>query len=272
MARDYVFTCFETEKELEFDKDKIRYICYGREECPTTGRKHLQGFAIANRTVKIPQFQRWAGIGKSYCHKRGGSRDQARDYCRKSGGEFFEWGRFDGFTKEELFKQPIEYIKKEYPEFYCRYHKGLEKLQVRESPKWRDIEVTVLWGEPETFKSRRARDCKSWYSVETPYKWFDGYIDQKRLIIDDFEIDNIGRTKIKRLLDGYAYMMETKGGHTHAHWTEVFITTNENPKWWWSKVKGLKRRCHNVIECKETSWEEVTSYRAGGNTDPSPVP
>lgn len=257
MARDWCFTCFDTNKELEFDKDKIRYICYGVEICPTSGREHYQGFAICTRTCRIPKFQCWTGIGNAHCEPRRGTRVEARDYCGKERGRFFEWGQFEGFTKEQLFKQPISYLKENYPEFYCRYHKGLEKLKVKESPEWRDISVTVLWGEPGTFKSRRARVGASYYSLEAPFKWFDGYVDQKRLIIDDFTINDISPTFLKRLLDGYKLQIETKGGHTWAHWTEVVITTNEHPSEWFI-IKGLKRRITKVIECKETRWSDVT--------------
>lgn len=142
MARDWCFTTFDTEKELEFDKDNIRYIIYGRERCPTTNKEHYQGFAIFKRTCRIPKAKTWIGGGNgTHLEPRRGSRDQARDYCRKD-GNIVEWGQFDGMTKEALFKQPIEYLKEEYPEFYCRYHKGLEKLAIRKSPKWRDVRVT----------------------------------------------------------------------------------------------------------------------------------
>lgn len=270
MARDYVFTGWaEHDKEpFEHSKEKIRYITWGRENTKE-GKKHYQGFVVFNRTYRIPGAQREVGLSnKSNFEARRGTRREARDYCQKE-GDFYEWGKFDGFTKEELFKQPIGWLKENYPEFYCRYHKGLERLQNIESPKWRDINVTVLWGEPGTFKSRRARLGDDWYSLEHPFKWFDGYYRQKRLIIDDFSITDISPTFLKRLMDGYPLQMETKGGHIHAHWTEIVITTNEHPEEW-MYIKGLKRRINTIKECKETRWCDVTCDRAGGNNEPQP--
>lgn len=256
MSRNYGFTAWE---EPRPDMDKCKYVIYGREICPKTGKEHFQGYGeFARRTYAMAGAKRILGVPDgTHLYPRRGTREQMRDYCRKD-GEFREFGVWESLTKEDLFKQPIGFLKENYPEFYCRYHKGLEKLQTKESPEWRDLTVTVLWGEPERFKSRRARVCDSWYCVESPYKWFDGYTNQKRLILDDFILEDIGHNKLKRLLDGYPLQLETKGGFTHAHWTEVVITTNEKPKDWFREVKGLKRRCHKVIECTETKWEDVT--------------
>lgn len=228
--------------------------------CPTSGRLHYQGFIIfGGKTNRIPATKRIIGGGDD-CHlePRRGTRQEARDYCGKD-GKFTEWGVFEGITKEQLFKQPIGYLKEEYPEFYCRYHKGLEKLaDVDNSPEWRDVNVTVLWGEPGTFKSRRARFGGDYFVLEEPFKWFDGYVNQKRLILDDFELGCISGKRMNRILDGYKYHAEVKGGHVWANWTEVYITTNENPKHWWDSVTGLRRRIDVITECLEENWGDVT--------------
>ena len=250
MSRDWCFTCFDTDKELAFDKDNCRYIIYGRERCPTTDREHYQGFAIFNRTCRIPKAKSWIGGGDgTHLEPRRGTRIEARDYCRKD-GDVFEWGEFEGMTKEQLFKQPIGYIKENYPEFYCRYHRGLEKLQTK-GDKWRDVQVHVLWGATGSGKTRLVMEMDNVYKIDPPYTWWDGYEGEEILLIDDYKVGAIPRGMLLNLLDGYRLRLETKGGHTWALWRTVYITSNFNPEYWEDAI--LRR---------------VTSVRAMGNTEP----
>lgn len=252
MARDWCFTCFDTDKELSFDKDNCRYICYGRERCPTTDREHYQGFAIFKRTCRVPKAKLWVGGGDgTHLESKRGTRDQARDYCRKSDGEFFEWGEYESLTEKDLFGKPITFLKREYPAFYCRYHKGLEKLQDK-GEKWRDVEVHILWGQTGCGKTRTVMEMDDVYKWDQPYKWWDYYEGESILLIDDYRNRLIERGHLLNILDGYRLRLETKGGHVYAKWTCVYITTNFDPEGWMDDAH--KRR--------------VTSVRAMGNTIP----
>lgn len=245
MARDWCFTYFDTDKELDFDKNNVRYICYGVERCPSTDREHYQGFAIFKRTCRMPKAKQWIGGGDgTHIEPRRGTRDQARDYCRKSGGRFWEWGQYDGMTKEELFKQPIEYIKENYQEFFCRYHRGLEKLNLTKGPAWRDVEVILIWGESGTGKTRMVMEMDSVYKIDPPYRWFDGYEGEETLLIDDYKKGAVERGLFLNLLDGYRMRLETKGGHTWALWKKVYITSNFNADGW---DNASKRRLSKVV-------------------------
>ena len=252
MARDWCFTCFDTEKELTFDKDNIRYIIYGRERCPSTGREHYQGFAIFKRTCRVPKAKCWIGGGNgTHLEPRRGTRTEARDYCRKSDSEPFEWGVFDGVTKEDMFKMPISYIKENNPEFYCRYHRGLEKLQANKGEKWRKVTVEVLWGTTGTGKTRRVMEMDNVYKIAPPYTWWDGYEGEEILLIDDYKRGAIDRGFLLNLLDGYRLRLETKGGHTWALWSQVYITTNYNPEIW--ADEAISRRVTSVCRCDRAS-------------------
>lgn len=228
MSRDYCFTAWSEPKP---DFDKCRYICWGVEKCPTTGRQHYQGFIVFNRTHRIPGAKRIIGGGDdAHLEPRRGTRHQSREYCRKD-GEFVEHGMFEGFTKEQLFKQPIGYLKENYPEFYCRYHKGLDRLQPK-GDKWRDVEVHVLWGPTGTGKTRKVMEMDDVYKIDPPYNWWDGYEGEEILLIDDYKTGAIPRSQFLNLLDGYRLRLETKGSHTWALWKKVYITTNYNPEMW----------------------------------------
>lgn len=249
MARDWCFTDFDTVTELDFEKDKIRYICYGVERCPDTDREHFQGFVIFNRTCRIPKCKQWLG-GRNGCHvePRRGTRQDARDYCRKGDGRFYEWGEFEAMTKEQLFKKNKEWLLSNgYEEFFCRYHRAICEKQDK-GEKWRPVKVTWIWGKPGTGKTRMVMEKDSVYKWDSPYSWFDGYGGERILLIDDYETGEIPARVLKNLLDGYQYKLNIKGGHTYAKWNEVYITSNYNikdmPEW---SIKGIERRIHEVV-------------------------
>ena len=247
MSRDWCFTCFDT-NDLDLTKDKIRYICYGVERCPETGREHKQGFVIFNRTCRVPKCKEWIGGGNgTHVEPRRGTRNQARDYCRKSDGEFFEWGQFEGMTKEELFKKDKNWLLNNgYEEFYCRYHRAICEKQDK-GEKWRPVETIWLWGEPGSGKTRTVMEMDNVYKWDSPYQWFDGYAGEKILLIDDYESGEISARQLKNLLDGYQYKLNIKGGYTYAKWEKVYITSNYSirsmPEW---EVAGIKRRITEI--------------------------
>lgn len=249
MSRDWCFTSYDTEKELEFDKNNCRYICYGREECPTTGREHYQGFAIFTRTCRMPKAKCWIGGNGTHVEPRRGTRDEARDYCRKSDGEFFEWGTYDRITEAELFLKTKKWLLDNgYQAFFCRYYRAINE-RMDKGPKWRDVKVTWLWGKAGTGKTRRVMEMDSVFKIDAPYKWWDGYEDEERILIDDYEDWAIPRGQLLNLLDGYRQRLETKGGHVWAQWKEVYITSNKRPEEHGQWDGALQRRCDTVTEC-----------------------
>ena len=228
MSRDYCFTAWGEPKP---DYDKLRYICWGLEKCPTTDREHYQGFAVFNRTYRVKGAKSVLGDRTdTHLEPRRGTRQQAREYCRKD-GRFFEWGELNLHTSKELFKKDINFIKENHPEFYCRYYRGLTLLKSDKGEIWRDINVKWLWGKPGVGKTRYVMEKNNTYKLDYPYKWWDGYNDENILLLDDMKnINDIDRNYLLNLLDGYRMRLETKGGHTWAKWNEVYITSNNKPE------------------------------------------
>lgn len=60
----------------------IRYMVWQEERCPSTQRLHLQGYVEFTNPAKFSVIQTLFKFPGHY-EKRRGSRDQARDYCRK---------------------------------------------------------------------------------------------------------------------------------------------------------------------------------------------
>lgn len=227
MARDYCFTAW---KVPEWNENGIRYICWGEE---LTKKKivHYQGFVIFNKTCRFPKAKKLIGAGDdTHVEVRKGTRIEAREYCTKE-NKFVEFGQFEGHTKESLFKLPISYLKENYPEFYCRYHRGLEKMQDK-GDRWRDVSVTWLHGPAGCGKTRFAMEySSSVFKIDRPYKWWDGYDDEETILIDDVDVKDFreNRGLFLNVLDGYRLRLEVKGSHCYAKWKTVFITSNWDP-------------------------------------------
>ena len=130
-----------------------------------------------------------------------------------------------------------------HPAFYCRYFKGLDRLQSKGNA-WRDVVVIVLWGLPGVGKTRRAMEGEDVYKIDPPYKWWCGYSGEKTLLIDDYRDGDIDRGLILNLLDGYRLRLDTKGSHTWALWDSVYITSNQDPNDW--RDKGIQRRITSI--------------------------
>lgn len=246
MSREYVFTSW---REPTFDRDgSIRYICWGIERCPTTDREHWQGFIVFSRTHRIPGAKRiLSGGDDAHLEPRRGTRQQAIDYCRKC-GMFYEWGKLEMYNQKELLQLSIEEIKNLDPLFYVRSYKGIEKYKSIVNKEFRELNVEWIWGEPGTGKTRYVMEQEDVYKIDPPYQWWDGYVGQKKLLIDDFEDCMLSRGTLLNILDGYVLRLPTKGGHCYANWTEVFITSNKHPEKYSCWNKALKRRVNTIRE------------------------
>lgn len=171
----------------------------------------------------------------------------------------------DGSTLDELFEWN--------PLFMLNNQKKivayLDFFNSRKPNEMRNVEVTVLVGEPGVGKSRMAQEvggADAYWLTTTPdgKLWFDGYTGQSTIVLDDFE-GTCRIDKILHLLDSYSGNMlwEKKGGMVKLNHNKVIITSNNHPSYWYKgredyiKIKALLRRCnviHNLSTGKIEKW------------------
>lgn len=123
--------------------------------------------------------------------------------------------------------------------------------------------VYVFWGDTGTGKSRRAWDEAglSAYPKSPSTKFWDGYQDQKHVVIDEFRGD-IGISHMLRWLDRYPVLVETKGSGIVLSASTIWITSNISPSNWYPTLDAdttaaLLRRL------------TVTHFRELINSDPT---
>lgn len=299
-SRSYCWTLFgyTIADEMHILNIDCRYIIFGREICTTTGRQHLQGYIEFSKPRRLNNVKALFNNDKVHLETRHGTRDDARDYCRKGIQSHEEWtdlkskgpnwgleasceeagswesggqGRrtdLDSVAQRILAGATKSQILEESPVSFIKHHRGIEAaiaLRERETTKsFREIHTTVLWGDSGVGKTRAAHDADPNIFTVNPEDTFpfDGYDGEKSILIDDF----YGTLKygfLLRVLDGHQLRLNVKGGHRYAAWTKVYITSNEAPDQWYKRglTPALSRRLTTVTQLRN---------EVGGNTNPHP--
>jgi len=241
---------------LEFN---CKYAIYGHEIAPTTGTPHLQGYFSLKkkkRTATIQkQFQEY-NIGITIIYAKG-SAQQNRNYCTKADVDnYYEIGnieltgngsRADLIEIAEKIKtgQNLNAVAWQHADKYILHHSGFKALisvaTFMLAPEHRDITTCVFYGTGGAGKTYRARDECVRLGLGEPYfmmnpqdhsQWFDNYVGQKGIIIDDF-YGWIKPHVLFRYLDAYKLQLPIKGSTTYAYWTHIWITSNKHPRDWY---------------------------------------
>jgi len=244
------------------------YLCYQPELAPTTGTPHLQGYLCLTtprtlRGVKQVLFdtERLRAVHLEIAR---GTKEQCREYCRKpdsfdggAGFPFFECGRYEdvperrgqgarndiaqaaaAIQRGECMAQVAETT----PEAYVRYYRGFAALQsaLHAKPRVRDAtgayaapRVCWYYGSAGSGKTRAVYDeiGEEPFFMKAPgNSWFDGYIGQKILLLDDFRSNWFTFGYLLRLLDRYPLDVEVKGGYVHFSATTIYITCPRKPQ------------------------------------------
>lgn len=241
----------------------LRFAIWQLESAPSTGRLHLQGYLEFEVSMRLSSVKRFLSAESCHLEGRRGTRDQAIAYCRKEESHVagpWEVGRahlrpgkrtdIDEVTDLILSGKPLLELVAEYPVQFVRNHRGFEyvsrSLAFQRQVPWRDVKVMVYWGESGTGKTRLAfADAgNDIYSLPQGERiWFDGYIGQTHLLLDDY-YGWIKYGLFLKLLDGYPVPCPVKGGFVPNLWTTVIITSNKPPAEWYSfgLTDALKRR------------------------------
>lgn len=228
----WCFTLFEPASEPVFDSGICRYLIYGRETCPTSGRKHLQGY------IYFRERQRFSAVKKifptAHLEASKGSPQHNKDYCSKD-GDFTEYGDLpasksgggafaDCLSKAE--EGDIAAIKAEYPGIYLRY-----KANIHSSVKFRTTELSNscgVWicGPPRCGKDFSVRQLGDVY-CKPLNKWWDGYAGEKFILLSDVEPDHkwLGYF-LKIWCDRYPFIAEIKGASMKIRPEKIFVTSN----------------------------------------------
>jgi len=235
-TRKWVFTSFLEDPPIH-DEKKVRYLLYAPEECPTTGKKHWQGFAYFKNEVSFKTAQKSLKCLKQHFEPAiADSMECQRSYIvgpyEKEGKvkpynpQFVEIGdppnqgkRSDlNDLKDRILSgdTTCDTVICEDPIMYHQYGRTLDKLEdIRMSKVYRTEMTACDWycGPTGIGKSHWAYKNFSpdtQYVVPNDNGWWDNYKQQETVIINDFR-GHIPYNELLQMIDKWPYQVRRRG-------------------------------------------------------------
>lgn len=234
-----------------FDTGKLAFLVYQVERCPNTNREHIQGYAeFLSKTTLGKHGNRSSGIkgifrsDTMHVEMAKGDAAQNIEYCTKPEsrvragltlGEPRE--RHQGQRKdyEALYEHCINPTTTEatlclgYPVLLKYYRSAVEIWNRTHPPAPRfPIRIYVLVAPTRAGKTRWAfKKFPNLYRLSCEKaNWWNGYLGETAVLIDDFDGDSIKLTYLLQLLDTYPMQVPTKGSFVRLCATNWIITSN----------------------------------------------
>lgn len=243
------FTIFDYERYgiIDFIKNDLewnRCVC-SEEVCPTTGNMHLQGRITWKRTYRLAAILKLFGqeddpdwIKNVTFDKSISTRDW--NYYKKLGGvraideDKSKQGKRTDL--EDCYNAYIKGDKKAIMENYLgtfiRNNKHISSaFGMLKEPRKEPPQVFWLYGVKGSGKTRFVieKEPDLWLS-SGGLRWFDGYMNQEAVCLDDFRATQCEFEFFLRLIDRYPMRVEYKGGSIE--WTpkRIYITSIFDPE------------------------------------------
>jgi len=264
-SRYWVWTSYAPALTPEWENKNFQYMVYQPEVCPSTGRLHFQGYLEVIKPIRWKKATKIISDAKAWVRIREGTREAARAYCMKDesraqGETFIELGEWkegepghrydiDAMVKDIPDMKWEDLIDK-HPDKFLKYGGRMKQLydhhhrkDIVDPNNFRAPHVQVLIGDPRSGKTKKAWEL-AYASNEAMFTlsaamakkdgtiWFDGYVDQPILLIDDFD-GWIPFRSLLTMLDRYPCKLQTKGSTVEKNWYSVFITSNKSPEDWY---------------------------------------
>lgn len=252
------------------------YVVIGK-EVGESGTPHLQGY------IEFPNAKRLETLknlhNKIHWEARKGTASQAANYCKKDKvfeerGEISRQGErtdLNGIGAKILTGASINEIMEENPGAYIKYHRGINAMKnatlSHRSEKPNTFYIHGVAGVGKTRSVHDKHDAKDIY-IKNNNKWWDGYNQQKVILIDDFDPKGWNFKDLLKLLDRYHYEGEVKGGHIKINSPYIYITCDKHPREFWSgnDYDQFIRRIDTIQHMEKKCDTDVT--KVAGNTEP----
>jgi len=225
-------------------EEEAKYWIIGR-ETGESGTPHLQGYVSLRRRRTFAYVSSKLS-SRAHISRAAGTARQNRTYCSKD-GNFIEGGVLD----EGRVRKDKDEVARSFMAAVELGDTGVANFASSEPGAWifngsnmlrnalsvkppidrPNISVRWIWGLPGVGKSRHAHDTLPNAYVKDPRtKWWNGYLCQQEVIIDDFGPGGIDINHLLRWFDRYKCFVETKGGMVALYADTFIVTSNFHPK------------------------------------------
>lgn len=204
-------------------------------EVGENGTPHLQGYFVFKTAKRLAAMKKVSS--RAHWEVAKGSTDANFVYCTKD-GDFGEYGirpKTPKETGEEQHARWLDVIRsakdgtceEEYPKEFVQYNGTITRML---EPTCQIIDEYTghwWWGPPGSGKSRQARvDYPDLYD-KLINKWWDQYVDQEVVLIDDLDpTHTFMGLFLKRYADHYPFRAEHKGGSRVIRPKVIIVTSN----------------------------------------------
>lgn len=251
---DFIFTDYECDAEYWerfYAKNKMKFIMYGRETCPTTKRPHFQGLMVFENTRTLGQVMKLASPKHVEIMK--GTIDQNIRYVSKEGATVSlghmprpqQGKRTDLAECYRLLDSgvSIKELSRLYPQQWTMYNRAFDKyIQMHKlEPKrsWQ-TEVIIHQGKTRTGKSTKAFEdgaTNVCLSGDPKNPFCGNYFYDDVVLFDDFDPESVTVEWMLKACDKHPFTVNTKGGNISWVPKKIYVTTNTNATKWWKKTK-----------------------------------
>jgi len=244
------------------------YCVFGRETCPKTGKRHLQGYTYFKQRMSWQKVYKVFKTKEIHLEKSAGSPEENRVYCTKD-KEFWESGpcptqsqgkRNDLLEVCNKLKQGAKLvdIAVDHPTTFVRNHKGIGAWKAAISPKREKHTISlVIYGASDSGKTHWVRSTfpgALWLTKGATSLWFDEYDDHDVIVFDEFCGGVMSLTWFKRLIDKTPLTLDAKGSSRNINPALVVFISNTPPEEWYSAEvltgahrDAFNRRLHIVV-------------------------
>lgn len=240
---------------------KAEYGICGEEAGVMKMTPHLQAYVRLSSPLSLSAMKK--SLPRAHLIVANGSDEENKIYCSKDGVNIYEVGEISvGQGSRTDIKELTQKIRDgeitledcmfDYPELYVRYSRSFEKMfaaamKPRESPP----EVHWRWGLAGTGKTRYCIEKHPSHYIKDGTPWWDNYLQEEAIIIDDFD-NGIPYRTLLRLLDRNKFQGQVKGSYVQVNSPFIYITCEFPPDKYWSgnELQQILRRLTSVLEIK----------------------
>ena len=247
--------CYTLNNYSEEEVQRLRnleavYHVFG-EEVGESGTPHLQGFLYFKNAKTLSAVKKL--VPRAHLESMRGTPEQASDYCKKD-GRYTEFGKLPMSQAAKgavntarwdnawwLAKQGrIEEIPADLrTRYFNTYKKIAQEYQVVPAAI-ETLEHEWYWGDSGTGKTRKAREENPGAYLKNPNKWWDGYVDQDVVVIDEWSPNHeCLAAHLKQWADHHPFCAETKGSSKCIRPKKIIVTSNYSPEQCFTKEEDL---------------------------------
>lgn len=253
-----------------YSENDIKFLAYGEERCPSTGREHHQFFVLfQNPRSSIKNVA--TIFGGAHVEPCKGSITHNEKYCSKESqlitfGEKPKQGdRVDIAALMQMVRDGSSELEiaEAAPTLWCQYGKRLEAYRALKQPTrcWKP-EIKVFWGPPGSGKTRAAVEWLGEYDdvTYTQGGFFIGYHNHENVLLDDFDYKTMPRDMFLKVADRYQLTVNIKNGECNFNPRRIAITSNYDPSEWynWGDPTAITRRISEIIYLDNSGTEVVS--------------